>query len=247
MTEVALEQDWKSQVSGEVIPGIARLAEFVQAVFADVVEALVLFGPAVSSEFHPGIDRARTVLVLRNVELAGLRRLATEIPGLTNQGVAAPLIMTPAYIDESRDTFPLEFLEVQQRHVIVLGRDPFSNLTFLDADIRTQCEREVKILMIGLRQGLLASGGADDDLVDLDHDVASGLVRTLRGVLWLKGTRDALSTKDILTHVEGVVGRKLDGLRKSLQPEARERWDEFVRLYDDVAAVGRFIDELQTN
>lgn len=246
MMETQGSTHWRESLHPAVHEGVARLAESARGVFADAVESLVIFGSAAGTSFDPSRELAQGALVLRAIDIAGLRRLACDIPGLRRQRVASPLIMTPAYIAESLDTFPLEYLEIKQQHVSVSGGDPFASLDFRPADMRRQCERETKVLLIALRQGLLASGGVEDDLVDLDHDIAAALLRTLRGVLWLTERREVRTSEEILLGVEELLSRPLTGLRRALKAEVRERWDEFVCLYEDVSAVGRSIDALPT-
>ena len=67
--------------------------------------------------------------------------------------------MTPAYLSGSVDSFPLELLEIQQRRAVLWGDDYFADLKLDQADVRLQCERELKRILLGMRQGLLASGG----------------------------------------------------------------------------------------
>ena len=69
--------------------------------------------------------------------------------------------MTPDYIRSSVDTFPLELIEIQQMHLTLFSEVSFDELTFQDGHVRLQCERELKALLIGLRQVLLASAGEE--------------------------------------------------------------------------------------
>ena len=73
--------------------------------------------------------------------------------------IAAPLIMTPKYIDESSDVFPMEFLNIKLLHYPVFGNDIFKNLEISASYLRRQCERELKARLIGLRQGYISAAG----------------------------------------------------------------------------------------
>ena len=64
--------------------------------------------------------------------------------------IAAPLIMTQDYIQNSLDSFPLEFLEIQQHHLCLFGQDSFAELSFYQPHLRLQCERELKSMLIGM-------------------------------------------------------------------------------------------------
>jgi hypothetical protein len=214
----------------------------VQELAASSAKSLALFGAIAAGSFDPTRQTARNVLVVDRVDLSILRRLAEHGAKLGKQSIAAPLIMTPDYIKGSLDTFPLELLEIHQNHVIVFGDDPFDDLSFGDADIRLQCERELKTVLIGLRQGLLAAAGREKFLGALERDVGQGLLRTLRGMLWLKGQKGPKPAPEVLTAIEKLIDRKLSGVRVALDPNAHHGWSEFESLYRDVEALGEVAD-----
>lgn len=216
----------------------------VREVFETNALALTFFGRATTARFDPAQQVARSVLVLANVDLAAIRRLAVEGPAFGRLGIAAPLIMTPEYIAESRDAFPLEFIEIQQQHVTAFGDDYFVELTFAEDHVRLHCERELKVLLIGMRQGLLASAGVDRLLSSLDADVGEGLLRALRGLLWLRGQRNAQDEGAVVAAVERMISGELHGLRRALSADARHGWEAYQELYDDVARIGRFVNDL---
>jgi hypothetical protein len=171
-----------------------------------------------------------------------LRELAGRGTVLGKSHIAAPLVMTPEYIAASLDTFPLELLEIHQNHLVLFGEDHFSDLSFDDGHVRLQCERELKTVLIALRQGLLAAAGREKFVGALVVDAAEGLMRTLRGMLWLRGQKDPKPAADVLTQVEKIVGRKLAGVRLALDRAGHHGWSEFESLYADVEALGEAAD-----
>jgi hypothetical protein len=100
--------------------------------------------------------------------------------------IAAPLLMTTAYIERSRDVFGIELLDLQLNHKTILGEDPFTELKFSKTDVRLQCERELKASLIRMRQGYIASAANKRLVRDILISTAGGLVPLLRAVLWLK-------------------------------------------------------------
>ncbi len=237
---------------GGATPALERVAAVMRgpvesyvAILREVIGArlrsLTLYGAVLDGSFNPRNDSADSVLVVDGLEPALLRRLADRGQSLGRLGFAAPLTMTPEHIGTSLDTFPLEFIEIAQRHATVVGADPFSELAFVEADVRLQCEREVKRLLIGLRQGLLATAGRQRLMPSLERDAASALMRTLRGVRWLRGQKEFMPTEDVVTAVEKIAGRRLEGLRTALDRSVQPGWEEFEKLYHDVEAVGGLV------
>lgn len=221
---------------------VREFADLVRQLAGRNAKSLAIFGALAGGSFDPKRHTVRSVLVLDKIDLDLLRRLAEEGERLGKSGFAAPLIMTPDYIAASLDTFPLELIEIHQCHVNVFGTDHFSDLKFEDRHVRLQCEREFKSILISLRQGLLAAAGREDVLEAVEVDIAEKLVRTLRGMLWLKGSRDARPAPAVVDEVSAMIDRRLDGVRAALDPQGRHGWEEFQQLYQDVAAVGDIVD-----
>ncbi len=206
------------------------------------VKAVALYGAILTGWFDPSVQSARSVLVLDKFDLGLLRRIAEHGLKLGKVGIAAPLIMTPAYIKASLDTFPLELIEIQQQHLTVAGEDRFTDLAFDDAHVRLQCEREFKVILIRMRQGLLAAAGRDKFVAALAADVVEELVRTLRGLLWLKGDREGKVALDVVADVEKMTDQKLPGVRSAMDTAAVQGWGGFEALYNDVEKLGEIAD-----
>lgn len=221
---------------------VRRYVESIQEIFGGAVLGLTAYGPTVVGDYDLSMDFLRTVLVVDHVDLNKLRRLAQRGTQLGRDYIAAPLIMTPAYIEASRDTFPLELMEIAGSRHTVLGRDYFDQMPFEERHVRLQCERELKSVLVRLRQGLLLSGGREDFLSDLEMEVSDSLGRTLRGMLWLHERRDYLPPLRMLDEVEQMTGGRYAGMRGALILEADHGWEEFTTLYRDVAALMEFVD-----
>lgn len=232
----------QSRAPAQMRGALREYADEVKTLVGEDAASLTLFGAVLSPSFDVGRQAARSVLVVGRVDLSVLRRLGKQGLRFGKAGLAAPLIMTSAYIQASRDTFPLELIEIQQQHEVVFGEDYFTDLVFDDSHVRLQCERELKATLIGLRQGLLAAAGREKIVGALEMDAAAGLMRTLRGMLWLKGHKDALDQTKVISEIETLVSRKLVGVRAALDPTAHHGWSEFDSLYSDVEALGDLVD-----
>ena len=228
--------------AGSMSEPLREYAKFVRELTGSNGKALTLFGAVLAGNFDVKRHVARSVVVLERVDLAMLRRLAERGAKLGKAGIAAPLVMTPVYIRSSLDTFPLELIDIQQHHVTLFGEDHFNDLSFQDGHVRLQCEREFKVALISLRQGLLAAAGRDRFLGGVEVDIGEGLMRTLRGMLWLKGQKEPRPAGEVLTEVEKLTDRKLSGIRTALDPAEAHGWNEFEALYHDVEALQEVVD-----
>lgn len=223
-------------------PSIQNYADFLREVAGDNAKSLILFGSIVAGSFDMKRHAIRNVLVFDKIDLPTIRRLAERGVKLGKAHIAAPLIMTPDYIKSSLDTFPLEFIEIKQQHITLFGEDYFESLEFDSAHIRLQCERDLKAILIGLRQGMLAATGREKLIGALGADAGEGLMRTLRGMLWLKKQRKAKPAADVLVEIEKLAKCNLPGLRTALNPAAQHDWATFDQLYHDVEGLGKVVD-----
>ncbi len=241
MTDIDLHLD---RLAEELRTPIGEYAELIRKIGGDSVRSLTLFGAAATSRFVPKMHVARNVLEMDRVDLEMVRALSLHGARLGKLRISAPLVMTRDYINASRDTFPLELIDISQTHVTVFGDDPFTKLEFADDHVRLQCERDLKAILIGLRQGLLAAAGRDNVLEAVEVDAGEGLVRTLRGMLWLKGEKDANPPIEVVSAAEKRFDRKLGGIRDAMSASARHDWNAFQSLYADVEALAEIADAL---
>jgi len=162
------------------------LADQLRAKLADNRSSITVVGSALTGDYRPGVSDINTVLVLQKIDTATLNAIAATAKPMRKKHLSPPLLMTTFYIKRSRDVFGVEFLDFQLTHQTVLGNDPFESLSFGKADVRLQCERELKATLIRLRQGYLAAAGHKKFLRDILIATAKGLAPILRAMLWLK-------------------------------------------------------------
>lgn len=244
MPEMLTEGEALSMVTPSMRAPLREYADLLAGLGGDNLMGLTAFGAVLGEYFDPQRMTAGTVMVLREIDLGLLRRIAEHGPKLGSKRITAPLVMTPAYITSSLDTFPLELLEIHQRHLTLLGEDHFETLKIEPDHLRLQCEQEFKRILIRLRQGLLAAGTREDVLDELVLDVGQHLLRTLRGLLWLKDQKEPLARDLVLAETERLTGGALPGVRGAIESSGAQGWEQFRALYADVERLAAVADEL---
>lgn len=214
-----------------------HLAGLLTGIYGEGFLGLTVFGAALDERAGGDDEGIDTVAVLSRVELPLVRRLAEHGADLGRRGFSAPLLMTPEYIAASLDVFPLELLEIHQRHVTTTGRDFFNDLPFADTHVRLQCEREFKRVLLRIRQGLLSSGGRSDVLEALEMDIGRHLLRAMRGFLWLNGKRDYHTAESVISQCGTLTGRSLMGVANAIRSGGEHGWNELLALNEDAEAL----------
>jgi hypothetical protein len=222
--------------------GVRDFAQWALARTGANAVGLALFGRVCATDFDAGREFVDSVLVLNKVDLAELRSLAPEGSRFARQRLSAPLIMTPSFIKASLDSYPLELLEIQQQHVVLFGDIRLDAATFAEDHVRLECERELKSMAIGLRQGVLRTSGDEREFLPIVDRTAAGLLRVVRGLYWLKVDRKPQPWSVMMSEIERQAGQPLPGIRRRLADPAAYDWQELCDLYHDVETLGHFTD-----
>ena len=172
----------------------------------DNIHSITITGSSLTDDFDHKRSDVNSVLVLNKMDLGFLEVLASLGKRYGKKGISAPLIMTPEYIMHSLDVFPVEFLNIKLLHETLFGEDLFQNLEIDRKDLRLQCERELKVRLIGLRQGYIASMGDAKILSDLFVNTISGYIPLFRGMILILGKEPPLKNEDVLQVLENVSG-----------------------------------------
>jgi hypothetical protein len=165
---------------------VKDFAERLLTTLGDNLQSITIVGSSLTKDFRPGQSDINTVLVLDRQNLSSLNAIAPLAKPMSRRKISPPLLMTQSYIEQSRDVFGIEFLDFQLAHETIYGDDPFTSLEFDKKDVRLQCERELKAMLIRLRQGYIAAAANNKLVRDILISTAKGMAPLLRAMLWLK-------------------------------------------------------------
>jgi len=168
----------------EVLP---LVEDHLKQVFGQHLISATLYGSAAGGEYRPGLSDLNILVVVKAEGLADLDRLALFQNQWQKKKVAPPLVVSPQEIDQSLDSFPLEFLNMKLQHRTFFGPDPLAGLAIDRADLRLQCERELRGKLLLLREAVLSSAGREEALRETALVSIKAFVAIFRGVLYLLG------------------------------------------------------------
>ncbi len=139
----------------------------------------------------------KLVVILRELPLDILRKNLKLVRAGVRRSIPAPLFLTQEHIVSSADVFPIEFITMKAFHTLIFGRDILSHVVIDDANLRLQCEQELKGKLIHLRQSYLERGLSNKDMKILIRDSFRSFVPIFRCMLLLK-KQDISNTPDVL-------------------------------------------------
>lgn len=215
------------------------------------ITSITLVGSALGQDFVPKKSDINSVFVLAKMDFTVIQTLAQLGKKHRKHAVAAPVLMTPDYIQSSTDVFPVEFLSFKVLHHTVLGEDPFSALELKRADLRHQCERDLKAKLIGLRQGYLATLGDARYLLQQMQGLLPAMIPVFRAFLLLQAQEPQPGFSATIEQLERTmeldlsVFRDLLAMRRGHQtPPKDQAFELFRRFYETTDQLGQICDEM---
>jgi len=239
-----------------VIPSVAeKIHPFIEEILhghSSNIHSYHLIGSAVIPDYNENLSDINSVVVLHSMDLKFITFLAPLGKKYGKKRIAAPLVMTQEYIRNSRDAFPIEFLDFKLIHKTVYGEDIFKDIEIARPHLRLQCEREIKTKLIGLRQGYISSLGKKKLLSTVLVGSIVGSLALFRAIISLLGKKPPIARSEALRTYEAVTGIDADIFKRLLLLKSGElKLSEgellalFERYYHALDATGNIIDELR--
>jgi hypothetical protein len=164
--------------------------------------AVALTGEAASAGYRPGKSSLSLAVVVDNVEVGILDAIRPLVRRWRSTRVATPLVLDPLYLETSRDVFPLEFLDLLDRHRLLAGRiDPFADITIARVHLRIELEEQLRGKMLHLWELYLETHHASRLARAMLHTLPHFYL-LLRGLLFLREVDRPTGPRDLVTAVE---------------------------------------------
>ena len=231
---------------------VKLFAEELLEALGDILQSITVIGSSLTEDFRPGQSDINTVLVLSRQTLGSLNAIALMAKPMKRKKISPPLLMTEAYIERSLDVFGVEFLDFQLTHQTILGDDPFASLAFEKKDVRLQCERELKAMLIRLRQGYIAAAANKKLVRDILISTVKGLAPLLRALLWLKDIERTASDKTTFSKAASELSIDMDSLitagkwrHEKIRLSETEIENTFETIYSTIEQLADTVDKLE--
>jgi hypothetical protein len=165
----------------------STITEDLKQIFGNDLLCLILYGSGASGHYIPGRSDINFLVILSEQGMNLLDRAVRLVSQWRKSNVAIPLFMTKDDILSSLDSYPVEFLNIKDNHVLVYGEDFLDTIPFEAGDIRLQCERELKGKIFHLRTGFLETEGTSKRIRELIKVSITAFISVFKALLYLKG------------------------------------------------------------
>jgi hypothetical protein len=181
----------------EILAAARTWLDPVRIALGDEFVAAYLTGSVLSSVFDPRHSRVNVLVVARALDMQRLDALARDLPR-PKRPAFDPLFVTVHQIRHSLDVFPIEWLDLKERHLRLAGDDVFAAIEVPQEALRLQCERELRGKHIRLREAYVLGHGHADHLTAVLRSTASGMATLFRTLLRLRGETPPADTPRVI-------------------------------------------------
>lgn len=176
-----------------------EITENYQQTFGVHLLSIILYGSGAGEDYIPGKSDLNFLVILTDQGIEKLDRILETVARWRKRNVAIPLFMTRSYLQGAQDSYPVEFLNMKRRYIVVFGADVLAELTFDPCHIRLQLERELRGKLLHLRSGYIATGGNARRIRELITVSLTAFVSLFSALLYLKNIEIPHGKREVIT------------------------------------------------
>jgi predicted nucleotidyltransferase len=171
------------------------------------LESVVLYGSAASGTYRPGTSDLNVLCTLVTIDVHELQLLAPVVLWwMREEKEPAPLFFLTEELQSSTDVFAIESLDIKRAHRVLFGKDPVADLEIPMNLHRVQVERDLRLLLLRLRQHVLHAGKNELEFTAILKKTASGAVTLLRHTLLAFGEEPSAEPPALFERIAAVTG-----------------------------------------
>lgn len=159
----------------------------LETIHGSGLRAVALHGDAVTGDYKPRISSLDLVVVIDRIDPESLAPMRRYTKTWRRRRIGTPLVLDEPYLQRSFDVFPIEFIDILDRHRLVAGNvDPFVDPAIDRGNLRFEVEEHLRGKMLHLWEGYLRSGD-QPTLIELLKATPAAFGPALRGLLYWLG------------------------------------------------------------
>ncbi len=230
-----------------------ELSRKLEKIYAGNLESVILYGSAVGTDFSKKFSDYNIIVILKDCSAGELAKSKALVRKWMRKGNPPPLFFDPMHVETSRDVFPLEFIDIRDRHQILFGNDPFADVMIDHKNLRHQCESELKGKILHLRSFFAANCHRPRRIAQMMITSFPTFTTAFRGVLTLLGVTPPMERARVVEEL----GRRIDfnptvfldiinvregNITAPRRGEALEAFEEYLTALETVT---RFVDQFE--
>ncbi|HAZ10557.1 MAG: hypothetical protein A2047_02390 [Omnitrophica bacterium GWA2_41_15] len=162
------------------------------------IVSVVMYGSATGKYFMIKKSDINLAVIFKDLRFQQLKSSLSAINSGIPKRITAPLFLSLSHIETSKDTFPIEFIEIKENNILVYGEDVFSGLNIDEANLKLFCKREIEGKLIRIRQAYLEIGLKKKGVEALMKESLNSLIPVFRALLRQKPQKPPVDKEQIL-------------------------------------------------
>lgn len=188
----------------------------VKALFGEQLEGVLLYGSAVRGEFLLGRSNLNMLLLVSLYDQALLKGYSAIHRRWSKEQIVVPLFLTEEELRSSASVFPLEYLEIQEQHRVLGGRDPFVAFRIDTAQLTAEVRQGLRASLFRLRQRYVEGNATDEAALILMPLSITSLLPLLRGIQRIERRPVVYQSDVVIKDVAEHLGLDLQGMQDAL-------------------------------
>lgn len=221
--------------------------DFKRCYAADLISVIV-HGSATGNEFDPKQSDINMLIVLGAMTLPMIEKSRQLQEKWMAKRFVRPLFMDKEYINNSLDSFPMEFFTMRERYIVVYGEDVLKDLRIENRHLRLQAERELKGKWLHLLQEWPAVQKRPKLLSRLIQVSMGDFGVIFRVLLHLKNLPIPRDRKELLIATDAAFGLEGNPLERTFDAfrggDHRAMYDVFSDYSQAIRLLTKSIDQL---
>lgn len=195
----------------------------VREQLGDAFLSAYVTGGALNEGFDPQHRHVNVLVVTQELPIGRLDALASSVPVTKKPPHIDPLFMTLQQVQRSLDVFPIEWLDLQERHYTLEGVDLFTTLEVPQTYLRLQIEQELRGKHLRLVQGYVTGAAHPEQLHAALARLASGFHTLFRALIRLHDEAPPASLDRVTARVAELYDLDAEALGSAHRMRAHRR------------------------
>jgi hypothetical protein len=168
--------------------------------------SVVLYGSALSPDYHPEYSDLNILCVLQELSAQALAAMSPAAEWWTGRKNPMPLFFSKDELLTGADIFPIELLDMQRRHRLLHGDDLLKGLEVPLTQHRIQVEHDLRTNLLRLRQHYLVTRGKSGKVRDLMLESVTSFLTLFRHAVIVMGGPPPASRREAVQQMGSKLG-----------------------------------------
>jgi hypothetical protein len=185
---------------------LSELVERLKSAAGGNLVSVVLYGSALSPDYHPEYSDLNILCVVGDLSAAALAAMSEAAEWWVGKKNPMPLFFSKDELLTGADIFPIELLDMQRRHRLLFGEDLLKGLEVPLTLHRIQVEHDLRTNLLRLRQHFLATKGKTGKVRDLMLESVTSFLTLFRHAVIVMGGPAPASRREAVQELGGKLG-----------------------------------------